>query len=385
MRNLGLDLLRIVAVLLVCVRHMTLPEGTPSFFLHWRQGGWIGVDLFFVLSGFLVSGLLFREYARKQSVDIKRFLIRRAFKIYPAFYVFLLFTVAVALATGAKIPGERLAGEIFFLQNYLGGLWAHTWSLAVEEHFYLGLALIFFVLGRGAAGKSARRFASVPLLCLAVAVICLGWRVANAAFAPGFTVRGDLIPTHLRIDSLMFGVLLSYWHHCGDLAQRLRRISAGVLLGGGALLLAPAFFASLEKDQWLSTYGFTLFYIGSGLLVLAAIRLETSRWRLLNLLGILGASSYSIYLWHLAVEKYARAFAGKIGGSIEFPIYAALYLGGGLALGWIMGRLVEWPALRLRDALFPSQTKALEESGPGATVPPKRPEAPPTPLAADAG
>jgi len=82
-RNKRLDILRCIAVLLVLLDH----SGIHPFL---TQTGWTGVDLFFVLSGFLISGLLFAEYKKRGAIDFKRFLIRRGLKIYPAFYTFLL-------------------------------------------------------------------------------------------------------------------------------------------------------------------------------------------------------------------------------------------------------------------------------------------------------
>jgi len=162
MRNLGLDLLRTIAVLLVLGRHLHLPAD-PNFAMRaWQTGGWVGVDLFFVLSGFLVSGLLCREYQRDQSVDLKRFLVRRGFKIYPAFYAMIGFTIIVKISSGQSIPIRQLVGEITFLQNYLGGIWIHTWSLAVEEHFYMGIAILMSFSASKKAPNS-RRFRSVSM------------------------------------------------------------------------------------------------------------------------------------------------------------------------------------------------------------------------------
>jgi peptidoglycan/LPS O-acetylase OafA/YrhL len=99
MRNKRLDILRCVAVVLVLGRHGVI-DGV------WKETGWAGVDLFFVLSGFLISGLLFSEYKKKQSIDLPRFFIRRGFKIYPAFYLMLLTTFLVAASYGVYVaPG----------------------------------------------------------------------------------------------------------------------------------------------------------------------------------------------------------------------------------------------------------------------------------------
>ena len=86
-RNRNLDALRAVAILLVLGRHF-------EYFRLWSQVGWAGVDLFFVLSGFLISGLLFAEWKQRGSIGIARFYVRRGLKIYPAFYVFLAMTAA---------------------------------------------------------------------------------------------------------------------------------------------------------------------------------------------------------------------------------------------------------------------------------------------------
>ena len=125
-RLVQLDVLRTLAVVLVLGRHLppfeqVLPEPLRNFAFYWIQFGWIGVDLFFVLSGFLISGLLFREYQRYGSINYRNFLIRRAFKIYPSFYLFLAGVVYVQISNhnwnGRKALFQLLR-ELFFVQNY---------------------------------------------------------------------------------------------------------------------------------------------------------------------------------------------------------------------------------------------------------------------------
>src|SRR5438874_6217145 len=111
-RNQRLDILRGIAILLVLGRHHdTIPL--------WSKIGWVGVDLFFVLSGFLISGLLFSEYKTQNSISFKRFFIRRGLKIYPAFYLFLFLTgilSRVVFHTHLLVP--HYLHEVFFVQNY---------------------------------------------------------------------------------------------------------------------------------------------------------------------------------------------------------------------------------------------------------------------------
>ncbi len=250
----------------------------------WARGGWIGVDLFFVLSGFLVSGLLFREYQRCGTVSVSRFLIRRGLKIYPAFYFFLaLTTLRVVLAHGlAALPVRALISEALFIQNYGPALWWHTWSLAVEEHFYLGSALLIHLLTRRARGNEDP-YRSMPVIFLAVAAASLAARFLCGLQSP-FAYSTHLFPTHLRLDGLMFGVCLSYLYHFrrGILAAVVRG-REGWLLGLGAALLAPAFLFPVESTFLMYTLGLTGLYLGSGLVVLVLVLRVPGRVFLLDL------------------------------------------------------------------------------------------------------
>ena len=278
-----LDVLRGVAILLVLGTHLVPPSpqevGWVIASVAGRLGGgWIGVDLFFVLSGFLVSGLLFREYQATGTVRPGRFLIRRAFKIYPPFYVLTFVALAVVGA-----PNTRdVIGELFFLQNYVGSLWGITWSLAVEEHFYLLLAGYAWCL---VMLRQDRPFATLPVVFVAVATVCLLLRVANAD--EPYTHFTHLFPTHLRIDSLMFGVLLAYGWHFGQLQSYARPWRASLCVGG-MLMLSPAFLFPLGTTPWLHVYGLTLGYLGSGALLVGLLSYELPRTRPVRVLSHIG-------------------------------------------------------------------------------------------------
>src|SRR3954452_19313690 len=104
-RNQALDLLRGIAVLLVVVSHYSVALPHPSVLL---ETGWVGVDLFFVLSGFLISGLLFSEFEKTGTINLKRFWIRRGFKIYPPFYALIGLTALVALLRTRQLPHQLI-------------------------------------------------------------------------------------------------------------------------------------------------------------------------------------------------------------------------------------------------------------------------------------
>lgn len=356
MRNIGLDLLRIFAVLLVIGRHLHLPETCPPVLRRFAEGGWIGVDLFFVLSGFLVSSLLFREYERQGSVDIKRFLIRRGFKIYPAFWLFLVFTLVMRHYLGQENGTKQVLGEVLFLQNYLGGVWNHTWSLAVEEHFYIGLALLVTWM---VAVNPVKPFRRMPAAFALIAVVCFGFRIVNLAVFPEYSHGAYLFGTHIRIDSLMFGVLLSYLWCFQELQNRTARIPSFALIAIGALLLSPAFVFQLETNKWISIVGVILFYMGAGVLVIAAVRWETSELLAIRLIAGLGAASYSIYLWHMPVATWGHSLVAKMIRYDSYLLYLFNAVIGACVFGWVLNRLIENPVLKLRDRFFPSQSCAV--------------------------
>src|SRR5579871_627813 len=172
-RLIELDFLRGIAILLVVGSHAAMPSQAAghlnSLVWTWQSWGWTGVDLFFVLSGFLIGGLLFREIKTYGRLDVPRFIIRRGFKIWPMYYVFLCLGFLVVMLKNHfsfAHTGHLFLPYLFHLQNYdPNGLIDrpreavamftvnHAWSLAVEEHFYLLLPFLLLWLG-GTKGVS---------------------------------------------------------------------------------------------------------------------------------------------------------------------------------------------------------------------------------------
>jgi len=312
--------------------------------------------MFFVLSGFLVSGLLFEEYKRKGSVDLRKFSIRRFFKLYPPLLLLIVATVLVALAEGEGVRVRQTVSELLFLQNYGGALWNHTWSLAVEVHFYAILVVVIglCLMSRGQAENPFRR---IPLMFLMVAVFCL---LARAGFAYVLQMTEHkwlTFGTHARVDSLMFGVLLGYLWHFRGLKERTSRIPAWFLLLCGAGLVAPAFIFDHERYIVMKVVGFTVLYVGSGVLLLAFLRIPSSENSALAACAVLGAASYSIYLWHMPVNWWLWAWFSEWCGITHvthFGIYLIFYIAVSLALGLWLNKLVEVPSLKIRERLFPS-------------------------------
>ena len=355
MRNIGLDLVRIIAVVLVLGRHLHLPDDANLLLRLWYQGGWVGVDIFFVLSGFLVSSLMFREHLKYGAVNVKRFLIRRAFKIYPAFWCFLAVTVSVQYALDTPPTRGHLLAELLFLQNYRGGVWNHTWSLAVEEHFYLGIAALFSFWKWL---KPNHSYSGIPFVFFVIGFVCFSLRLVTLYFHPDFSYFAYLFGTHIRIDSLFFGVLLSYCCVYRQLERKLSFVPTWLFFFSGSLFLAPAFIFPLETNKWISTVGVILFYVGSGCIVIAALRFPESHFLPFKILGALGAASYSIYLWHMPVNVWGWRLVKRLSGIDSFVLYCVVYIIGSCLFGLAMSRVVEFPALRLRNYLYPSDNRS---------------------------
>lgn len=339
----------------------------------------MGVDLFFVLSGFLISGLLFSEYKRRRSIGFKRFFIRRGFKIYPAFYCFLLGTFLFELGIHKLSSAERYLSELVYVQNYAGAIWAHTWSLAVEEHFYILLPLLMLILIRSSSNRDDP-FRAIPAIFVAVGTACLAFRIVTVLRIPSVSLRGwDVFkavstPTHERIDSLFFGVLLGYLHHFrpqfleGLLVSRRNCL---VLANISGLLLLPALLFP-PSNRFMLTAGLTMLYLGFGIVLMLCLHVRgivPVRWsKPAAAVGawaaFVGMYSYSIYLWHGAVMAWVpdvshRIFHARIHGLPLVAIDLVLSLGVGITLS----RVIEYPMLGLRDRLFPA-VQSVDLKGP---------------------
>jgi peptidoglycan/LPS O-acetylase OafA/YrhL len=166
--------------------------------------------------------------------------------------------------------------------------------------------------------------------------------------------------THLRIDSLLFGVLLSYWHWFRPERLAFVRHRPRVVLAASAGLLAPAFLFSFEHP-FTNTAGFTLAYAAFGGVLLLALNWRPKPTRgcaaVLSFAAFLGSHSYSIYLWHMPMRLWLLPRIERMLG--QRPPYAVellVYLSGSLFLGVVMAKVVEFPALWLRDRCFPSRS-----------------------------
>jgi peptidoglycan/LPS O-acetylase OafA/YrhL len=293
--------------------------------------------LFFVLSGFLVSGLLFREFETTGGIRPTRFLIRRGWKIYPAFWVLIAASIALSIVRFGDVGVRSTLAELTFCQNYAIGWWGHTWSIAVEEHFYLILPFLLAALAKD-------RFAALPRIVVATMIALLAARCLNAVRP--FADRTHLFPTHLRLDGLFFGVLLCYWYRTWPEFKAFGERYSRWLVVAGVLLMAPAFIFDVKTSPWLYTGWLTMQSLGSGALLIGlvcgGIR---ENWLTRGTAGV-GFYSYSIYLWHMPV---IFVMAPVFGFSRSLPLIFAV----SVVVGISMAKIVEGPCLRMREVFNP--------------------------------
>src|SRR5213082_1135847 len=209
-RQPGLDLLRALAIIVVVVYHAAL----FGFKLPGRidRFGWIGVDLFFVLSGYLIGGQLLAPLARDEHIKLGRFFTRRALRIMPAYFVVLAIYFLLPASREYAEMSQPLWKFLFSVQNIAlhgGTAFSHAWSLAVEDQFYLALPFLLLFLYR-----RPRTAIIIPCL-LVVGGIALRTFLAaqNPSVDGGVSFRGFqawiYYPTWTRLDPLVFGVALA--------------------------------------------------------------------------------------------------------------------------------------------------------------------------------
>ncbi|NLS20594.1 acyltransferase [Rhizobium sp. P40RR-XXII] len=381
LRALGPDLLRALAILLVMLAHLPA-DATPLPLAGIRPYGWIGVDIFFVLSGYLIGHQLMTEAARRHGVDFKAFYLRRAFRILPAFLLVLaVYTFVPSLRDApAMQPAWRFLTFTvnFGLDPRLGSAFTEAWSLSVEEHFYLALPVLVVLLKRRATAGF------IALLVATIVIAGMGLRFAlwqshvgpiteMQAYREAFAVylREIYYPTYNRLDGLTFGVVLAAIRLFKPLLWE-RYMPPYITLGiGGMLMMAAAVIFSVrgplaETNLPLvfqplpgAVVGFPLFSAGVAFILGALLDLQPriGRWHLPATSGI-ATLAYSLYLTHKGVYHLDQMVFGKdnLQGLSGFVIYLATCFIVAATL-WF---LVERNFLILRDHLVPRLRRADE-------------------------
>ncbi|MBV8325125.1 acyltransferase [Chryseobacterium sp.] len=315
-RFYGLDHLRALAIVLVIMYHYRAFKH-PVWIETVGKFGWTGVDLFFVLSGFLISGPLLKEIENKGSMDPKIFYIKRFFRIIPS-YTFTLvvyFTLPFFREREALPPLWKL---ITFTQNFgldviNRGTFSHAWSLCIEEQFYLFLPLLLLGITR------LKKLKYLPYLLISVVIFSMILRLVmwNKLVVTADNNPTDFwrewymniyYPTYTRLDGLGIGVLIGYLMQYSSECKKMVHHHGNKLGLTGILMLAVSCWMCNEQaSETASVFGFTMVAVSYGLIVLAAVsgasRLARSKFYVTTELAAL---SYSIYLSHKGIIHMAQ-------------------------------------------------------------------------------
>jgi peptidoglycan/LPS O-acetylase OafA/YrhL len=360
----GLDLLRAGAIVWVMLYHLeSYGIEMPGLVRH----GWMGVDLFFVLSGYLIGGQLLRPCARGERLRWGEFMLRRAFRVLPAYCTVLALYFAVPAireSDGVAPAWQFLTFTTNLFPDYFHNrAFSHAWSLCVEEHFYLLLPPAVWLLTRASSGRNAAAAAGVLLIG---GVLLRGWLWQHEV-GPYAQVHGGphdfnlrwveqiYNPTYARLDGLIAGVTLA--------AVEVFRPALWQRAMGRWPLLLPSGLAGVFACTRVEPTGlagtmllFPLLAASLALLVAGAINLG-SRTRRRSLPGAKQVSlvSFSLYLTHKQVYAFIHAQLGPFLERSDLFAFIS-YNAAALAVAGLLYMLVERPALMLRDRLLAPST-----------------------------
>ena len=354
--NGALDGLRGVAVLLVLMRHSfeLVPGGFgPQWLDDFLRGGYFGVDIFFVLSGFLITSLLLDERESSGAVRMRSFYGRRALRLMPALVVMLGVVSIVLVLDGSTWSSlwPTVRSSLFYYQNWhsvwdethLAAEFGHLWSLSIEEQFYIVWPVVLLAM------VALWKRQSVRVAALALGVLWVVWyriQVWNSGVGWAYV----FVRTDTRIDALLIGCLVAFLFQWQVVRARALHIAAW---GGLAIVLA-----TVARTNPLQAYvykgGLTLGAIGVGCMVLA---IAEGTWRGARLFDVkplraVGKVSYGLYLWHFPVFVLLLRHSASWNSGVRVVVGVVLS-GVVTALSWYV---VERPALKMKDKWFARST-----------------------------
>jgi peptidoglycan/LPS O-acetylase OafA/YrhL len=351
-REHGLDLLRAAAILMVVSFHAGDLSGTPAALYRVLAFGWMGVDLFFVLSGFLIGRQVLKPRVDSPGRFLESFWTKRWLRTLPLYYVVLFFHAVVKPAV-FHVPFKGSVWRFAtFTQNYAAPLdFVASWSLCVEEQFYLFLPLVVVAMGRR---RLPRWGWLVPLAASAVMRAFL-WRTLSASGPIGDRFQTQIHwPTHTHLDGLSLGLVLAATERIWSAwpARRKRGIATcGLLLWvATCVALGP----SGRRTVWTAVLLFPLVSAAFALMLVGVRGLVLPRLfhRVIESIALL---SYGAYLWFGLVSRLVNRSSERLGGN--WPLEVACFVAGTFAFACVTYHVVERPALVLRDRLLAARVR----------------------------
>lgn len=361
-RNHGLDTLRALAIVFVVLHHYVLFVSRQSTFGWVGDIGWVGVDLFFALSGYLIGNQIFAGLRSEAQFSLGRFYARRLLRTLPNYYVVLaLYFLWPWFRAGAELP--PLWKFLTFTQNINlqpGTAFSHAWSLCIEEQFYMLLPALALLM---AALRCRMRWS---------------WLLVALALAGGMLVRSAMWQEHVgnarhydyfqyiyystlcRADELVAGVALALVKNYHQRAWVQMTAHGNAVLAAGLVLAGLTFWLFLSDRQGYAAtvFGYPMLALAFGLLILSAL----SEKSLLRCVKVPGAASialwsYAIYLTHKQLCILAReplqAMGYGPGSAVAIASMVVLSVGS----GWLLYQCVERPFMWVRARYVPGNAR----------------------------
>ncbi|GAA4800165.1 acyltransferase [Olivibacter ginsenosidimutans] len=366
----GLDHLRALAIILVFLCHYRAYE-MPTWVDTVGRFGWVGVDLFFVLSGFLIGEQLLRQVQSVGQINFKRFYISRTFRILPAYFfmVFLYFAFPFLREREGIAPFWQFAT---FTQNFdldFGdeGAFSHAWSLSIEEQFYWLLPLTIS-LSSGKDHFKKGFYTLLGVFLLGLLLRGMSWVYFVSPFYAQNITEGRFVvynkwvyyPTYNRLDGLLVGVTIAaIITFAKPLTRRLSAYGNALFFSGMALMaLAYVFLKDDRLAFWPTLLGYPLLALAFGCMVFGAIFpscfLYHIRWKFSTIIATL---SYSIYLCHKVINELLQKPLDTLGipAQSNWRVFSCACCS--ILAALLMNRLIEYPFLKWRSVLLSEQNK----------------------------
>jgi len=355
----GLDHLRALAIIFVFLYHYRIPIfGHPEWLTDFAKFGWTGVDLFFVLSGFLISSQLFSQIKQGRKISFKEFFLKRFFRILPAFWA----VVGIYFCFPGFHEREELSPAwkfLTFTQNFgldikYFGTFSHAWSLCVEEHFYLFLPIILILLLRTKLFQKAY-WILIVLFIAGFFIRNFDW---NNLYFPNidseyswmYWYKYVYYPTYNRLDGLLIGVsIAALYQFLPNTWNKLSRFG-NLWIALSLIILTAAYFLCYEEHSYsASVFGFPLVAIGYGTLVIGAIS-PTSflfKWNS-KITAFIATLSYAIYLTHKGVIHITQKVFANLDVEINSNIMLLICTISCILGALLLNLIIEKPFMRLR-------------------------------------
>ncbi|HEY6529727.1 MAG TPA: acyltransferase [Cellvibrionaceae bacterium] len=359
-RLAGLDSLRALAIIIVLLYHYKVVVSNEDTFGYITQIGWMGVDLFFVLSGYLICNQILQVITQKDTFSLRQFYMRRLLRTLPNYYaVCLLYFICSDTLTGiATAPWWQF---LTFTQNFSFrpmATFTHSWSLCIEEQFYLLVPLIFMLIA-GAKRQALWAWLIIIIgMSLGLAARMVAWfSYGQSSMSFGDYYQHIYYSSFTRFDELLPGIAIAVLKNFHAQAFNWLLNRANLILATGVIIFGILIYAfphchhqdTAGFNFLLSTLGYSILALSFALITCAALAPNSvlAKWHVPGAAQI-ALWSYAIYLIHKPLFKLLIAPLAQMNINSHTPLGISIIMGLSVFAGWLLFKCVETPFMIIR-------------------------------------